>query len=149
MEPEAPVTTGQTPSWRAMLSAIPVRNAAAEAAEDGPNGLRVSVRIQPAGWWVRSLSWLLRRPPRRTVILDRLGSEVWELCDGARTVEQVVDEFAQRHALSFHEARVAVTEYLRELIQRGILAIGLPPEGFTPSGGYGREKPSRNTLPKV
>ena len=62
------------------------------------------------------------------MILDHLGVEVWERCDGTRTVEQVVDEFAQKHALSFHESRVMVTEYLRELIQRGVLAIGLPGE---------------------
>ena len=113
-------------SWRSMLSALPARNAAAEVARTQEGGLRISVQRERPAWWAAPLSRLLRRPPRRTVILDRLGVEVWELCDGTRTVEQVVEEFARKHALSFHESRVVVTEYLRELIQRGILAIGLP-----------------------
>ena len=55
--------------------------------------------------------------------LDRLGSQVWQLCDGVRTVEDVVDEFARLHRLTFHEARASVTAYLKMLVQRGVLAM--------------------------
>jgi len=58
--------------------------------------------------------------------LDRLGSWVWKLCDGNRNVEQLVDDFAAAEGLSFHEARVAVTGYLKTLIQRGALAVEVP-----------------------
>ena len=62
------------------------------------------------------------------MVLDRLGAEVWRLCDGKRTVEEVVDLFGERHALTFHESRVAVTLYLKALLQRGVLAIVIPEE---------------------
>jgi len=65
---------------------------------------------------------------KRTLRLDRLGSEVWDLCDGQRTGEGVVDDFAQRHRLTFHEARAAVTVYLKTLVQRGALALEMPEE---------------------
>jgi hypothetical protein len=50
------------------------------------------------------------------------------LCDGKATVESIIDEFAARHRLSFHESRVAVTGYLKTLIRRGVLAIELSEE---------------------
>ena len=55
--------------------------------------------------------------------LDKLGTEVLELCDGSRRVEEIVDEFAAKHRLTFHESRVAVTGFLRSLVQRGLIAI--------------------------
>ena len=116
-------------SWRKMLEATPVRNAAAELAQEGPEGLSVSVKVKRPGYLVPPISWVIRRSPTRTVKLDRLGANVWSLCNGARTVEAVIDEFARVHRLSFHEARAAVTWYLSQLIQRGVLAIAV---GDTP-----------------
>ncbi len=58
---------------------------------------------------------------------------MWNLCDGQRSVEDIIDEMSRRHRLSFHEARVAVTGLLRELIRRGALAIALPPDSTPPT----------------
>jgi hypothetical protein len=111
------------PSWRPMLAARPVRNRAASVSERGGGEVTVAVRVRRPAWLVPPLSWIVPLRPTRTVHLDRLGTEVWRLCDGERTVEQVVDAFAARHGLSFHEARVAVTSYLGGLVQRGALAV--------------------------
>ena len=112
-------------SWRTMLEATPLRNAGADVAEaDGI--VRIALRTQKPRWLVPPLSWLLPLRRTRAVQLDRVGSRVWRLCDGERTVEQVVDEFARVYRLSFHEARVAVTGYLKQLVQRGALAIEVP-----------------------
>ena len=115
-------------SWRRMLEATPLRNAAAAVEADGAEGLRVTVPTARPRWLVPPLSWLM--PVRRTrrVRLDRIGARVWALCDGARTVEAVVEAFAAAYNLTFHEARVAVTGYLRQLVQRGALAIEMPAE---------------------
>lgn len=106
-----------------MLEARPVRNAAATAAAEASGGVAVCVRVRRPGWHVPPLSWLVPLRPIRTVRLDPLGAEAWELCDGERTVEAIVEEFARRHGLTFHEARVAVTGYLSQLVQRGALAM--------------------------
>jgi len=119
-------TAQQAGSWRKMLGAKPVRNAAAEAAQEGQNELKISVKTKKPRYLVPPLSWIVPLRPTRAVRLDRLGSQVWNLCDGERTVEEVVDEFARLHGLSFHEARVAVTGYIRQLVQRGALAIAMP-----------------------
>lgn len=112
--------------WRALLEARPVRNAAAAVEETGDGGVRIGVRKADA-WWRRApWKWAVPGGDTRYTALDRLGRELWELCDG-RTVEGVVEEMARRHRLTFHESRVAVTPLLRELIRRGALAIALPP----------------------
>jgi hypothetical protein len=115
--------------WRRMLDAAPLRNRAAAVKTDG-NGERSITVPRERPWWLRIplVGWAVAVGEKRTLRLDRLGSEVWDLCDGQRTVEGIVDDFAQRHRLTFHEARAAVTVYLKTLVQRGALALEMPEE---------------------
>ena len=112
-------------SWRQMLESVPLRNVAARAERLADGTVRLYVRkVRP--WYMKApLSWLLQPRPERCLVLDRLGTEVWELCDGVRKVEDIVDCFAGKHGLTFHEARTAVTTYLKTLIQPGVLAIAV------------------------
>ena len=112
-------------SWERMLRATPVHNAAATADRRSGGELCLTVPRRRPGYLV-ALSWLIRPQPTRTVVLDRLGAQIWQNCNGQRTVEQVVDAFATEHRLSFHEARAAVTGYLKDLIERGAVAIVMP-----------------------
>jgi len=108
-----------------MLEARPVRNAAAETVREASGELAIAVKRKRPRWHVPPLSWVVALKPTRTVRLDPLGAQVWELCDGERNVEAIVDAFALEHRLSFHEARVAVTGYLSQLVQRGALAVAM------------------------
>jgi hypothetical protein len=55
--------------------------------------------------------------------LDLLGSEVWDLLDGQRSVREVIRQFARRHQLHPREAEVAVTRFLRDLGKRGLVGL--------------------------
>jgi hypothetical protein len=55
--------------------------------------------------------------------LDKLGTEVWELIDGKRSVSQIIQKFAQTHQLQHREAEVAVTQFIRELGKRGVIGL--------------------------
>ena len=55
--------------------------------------------------------------------LDLLGSEVWDLLDGQRSVREVIRQFARRHQLHSREAEVAVTRFLRDLGKRGLVGL--------------------------
>jgi hypothetical protein len=116
---------GSSSSWKEMLTARPVRNMAADAKIDGDE-LRISVPTKPAWWYnVPPVCWIVHPAKARIFILDRVGRPLWDWCDGERTVEQLVDLFAEKHNLTFHESRVSVTNYLRLLIARGALAVAL------------------------
>jgi hypothetical protein len=55
--------------------------------------------------------------------LDALGTSVWELMDGRRTVRQVTELFAQKYRLHPKEAEVSVSQFLRELGRRELIGL--------------------------
>ena len=55
--------------------------------------------------------------------LDELGTSVWNLVDGNRSVRQLVKMFAETHRLETREAEVSVTQFMRELGRRGLIAM--------------------------
>lgn len=104
------------------LRAVPNRNQAMET-QRGRRGAVVSIPLRRPGWLVPPLSWLLPYSSHRRVQLDDLGMEVLDLCDGRRSIEKIIESFAASHKLSFREAQLAVTTFLRQLTQRGLIAI--------------------------
>jgi len=104
------------------LAAVPHKNAAMKM-ERLRDGAMVSVPVRRPGWLIPPISWLLPWSDCRRVQLDRPGTEVLDLCDGRRTVEEVVERFSRTHKLSFREGQVAVTQFLSDLLRRGIVAL--------------------------
>ena len=119
---------GKGGPWVRMLAARPMRNTAAEEAPAEGGGISISVKRVRPWYMVPPLSWIVPVRKHRIVQLDRLGAVVWQLCDGRHTVESIVDKFAVSYRLTFHESRAAVTNYLKLMIQRGLLAIAMPAE---------------------
>jgi hypothetical protein len=111
-------------SWRPMLRAIPVHNDAARIEYlQEKHSARISVPAVKPKWMVAPVTWFVRFRSRKEYDLDCIGLFVWDRCTGSSTVEQIIDVFAKQYVLTFHESRVAVTEYITLLIKRGILAI--------------------------
>lgn len=55
--------------------------------------------------------------------LDALGTSVWELLDGRRSVRQVTELFADKYSLHPKEAEVSVSQFLRELGRRELIGL--------------------------
>lgn len=55
--------------------------------------------------------------------LDELGTSVWNLMDGKRSVRQLVKIFAGTHRLEPREAEVSVTQFIRDLGRRGLIGM--------------------------
>jgi hypothetical protein len=113
--------TGGEP-WVNMLQAKPLQNKAAQV-DWGFENVTVTVPRTKETHLKPPFSWIVPVSRERSTKLDKLGRQVWEQCNGRFTTEQIIDNFARTHALTFHEARVSVTGYLKGLIQRGILAV--------------------------
>ncbi len=62
--------------------------------------------------------------PTRKLELDALGSQVWQMIDGNRTTAQLIEEFARLQKISNQEAEQSITQFLRELGKRGLIALG-------------------------
>lgn len=111
-------------SMETLLAAIPVANEAVRL-EDHDSELIIYLPIRQT-WWMRPpFSWVLPYRKERAIALDRLGREVYRAVDGQRSVEQIVEAFAETHRLRFHEARLAVMQFLRSLADRNIVALAV------------------------
>lgn len=118
-------TTGLI-SWKDSLTVIPLRNhaAAVHISDKGRVQLRVP-RTLPR-FMVPPLTWVVAPRREKSFELDAVGSELWRACDGTSTVEDIADWFADRHKLTFHEARIAVNNYLKLLVERGGMVLAQP-----------------------
>lgn len=96
-----------------------------EERDDANHRLTLKIPTKRPGWLVPPVSWVVRPPTHRALVLDPIGADLWAWCDGQRTVEEVVVKFAAKHSLTFHESRVSATNYLKELVRRGALAIAI------------------------
>ena len=105
-----------------LLAAVPQKNEAMTVETIGDDVV-VSVPLRRPAWLVPPISWVLPFSGKRRVQLDATGTAVLELCDGRRTVEEVVESLAEKHKLSFRESQLAVTQFLKDLLQRGIIVI--------------------------
>ncbi|MCX7935608.1 MAG: PqqD family protein, partial [Planctomycetota bacterium] len=112
--------------WRPMLLAKPIPNARVEIERWDDGSRRLTVPRRRPWYWVPPLSWMQPFCDQQTIVLDRLSGRIWDLCDGERTVERIVEIFAAEERLTFHEARVAVTQVIEGLVRRGGLAIAMP-----------------------
>jgi hypothetical protein len=124
MMPAGPAPLKST--WRDMLTATLYRNIKAETSwNTGGTVFSVGIPTKRPAYLVPPVSWLVRPPKQRVLQLDPVAADLWFWCDGQNRVEDVIDLFARKHALTFHEARVSVTGYLKELVKRGALAVTL------------------------
>ncbi|MHC4981634.1 MAG: PqqD family protein [Planctomycetota bacterium] len=116
-------TRGKAVSPREPLRAVVYRNEAMKV-EDRPGGrCLVTVPLRHPRWLVPPISWILPFSSSRRVELDVLGTEVFEMCDGKRVIEEIIENFAANHKLSFREAQLSVGTFLKQLTQRGLIAI--------------------------
>lgn len=105
---------------------VPVKNIqiTEERLEGGEVLIHYPVTMRP---WIAALvkrfsgsQGELRTKPLQ---LDQLGTEVWELIDGKRSVRRIVEMFAENHQLQIREAEVAVSQFIRILGQRGLIGL--------------------------
>ena len=105
---------------------IPVKNTQVtdEHLESGEVLIHYPVTIRP---WIAALvkrfSGSQGEPRTKPLQLDQLGTEVWELIDGNRSVRRIIEIFAETHQLQIREAEVAVSQFIRLLGQRGLIGL--------------------------
>ena len=104
-----------------LLAAVPVGNEAVRR-EDRGESVVLFLPLKKK-WWMPIVSRFLPIRTEQGFQLDGLGLEVWQACDGQHTTEQIVENFAQRHRLTFHEARLTVLQFLRMLVQRNLVVM--------------------------
>ncbi|MFH1823790.1 MAG: PqqD family protein [Candidatus Firestonebacteria bacterium] len=104
-----------------ILNSKPLRNPTLKVSEK--NGEVFITLERKQGGWVNILSKIFFMPKEKTVVLDKIGSEIWNLCDGRRRVCDIVNYIVENHKLSNIEAETSLLEYLKQLVKRGIIGL--------------------------
>ena len=77
--------------------------------------------------WLAALAKRLGGPrdvvQTKKIQLDAMGTAVWDLVDGRRSVRRIIQIFAKTHRLDKKEAEVSVTSFVRQLGQRGLVGL--------------------------
>ena len=120
------------------MSARPVRNPSLKAREND-EGETVVVLPRRKDWVGRLLAWAFFVPESRPIVLDEVGTFVWEHCDGTRTVSDVVGLLAAEYKLSRREVEVSLTDYFKTLGKRGMVGFLVPKEVAEELGETGKE----------
>jgi len=106
------------------LTGKPVRNPELEVERNDAGEIELKLPRRRT-WWLNLMAKLGSVPEYRTLTLDRIGSTVWDLCDGEHTVKDLIGRLADEHKLSRKEAEVSLVTYLRQLAQRGVIALAI------------------------
>ncbi|MBN1930842.1 MAG: PqqD family peptide modification chaperone [Desulfobacterales bacterium] len=112
------------------LRCIPVKNIQVIEVriETGEVLLSYPLHVRP---WIAGLSrrFGVRSDsyPTKKLQMDVLGTAVWDLVDGNRSVLKIIREFAEKYQLHPKEAEVSVTQFFRELGKRGIIGLNPSP----------------------
>lgn len=107
-----------------VLQSRPVRGEGLETEPLEDGGLRIVIRRRQ-DWWIRLLSLVFHIPGRRSIELDAVGREVWELCDGEHTLRDMTVVFQERHKLTRAEAEWSLRTYLRDLGKRRLVGFAV------------------------
>jgi hypothetical protein len=109
-------------SRQEILAAVPVRNSLVEWETNDQEEvvLKVPRRQDRVG---RVLHRVFVAPAFKQVVLDEVGSDVWQLCTGENDVDTIVKTLAKKYKLSRREVELSLANYLRTLAQRGLIGL--------------------------
>lgn len=105
---------------RAALSGRP-RQGKVVSVKDRPDGGALVTVLLRTSRWLRVLTGKDIR--EQSFGLDPCGLELFEACDGKRSVQAIVRRFAKGHKMSRAEAELSVTTFLKALLAKGMVVM--------------------------
>lgn len=108
------------------MQVIPMKNRMVSESRLDSGEVIVTYPVTVRPWMAKVMDMLGRTPEKpmtRKLQLDTLGTAVWDLLDGRRSVQKLIEQFATRYHIQTREAEISVTQFLRELGRRGIIGM--------------------------
>ena len=106
----------------AMLRSKPARNESLtwERNENDEVIIRVERRTDLKARVLSKIFWI---PESRTMMLDQIGAQVWDMCDGKTTVDTMIRKLSEEHKLNLKEAEVSLLTYLKSLGKKHLIGF--------------------------
>lgn len=106
----------------AMFNSKPVRNDQLEWKKNDEGEVVVTLK-RDTSLKVRILSKLFWIPGEKTLVLDQIGTQVWDMCDGRTMVSAMIRRLSETHQLNLKEAEISLLAYLKKLGQKGLVGF--------------------------
>ena len=106
----------------AMLNSKPTRNDTLEWSKNEEEEVVITLR-RAENTRVKLLSKLFWVPEKRTLVLDQIGSQVWDMCDGRTTVQAMIRRLSEAHKLNQKEAEISLLTYLKNLGRKRLVGF--------------------------
>ena len=105
-----------------MLKSKPARNDALTWEKNENDEVTITVERRE-DWKARVLSKIFWIPKSRTLMLDQIGAQVWEMCDGKTSVDTMIRKLSNEHKLNLKEAEVSLLTYLKSLGKKHLIGF--------------------------
>ena len=93
--------------------------------------------------WTRLASKLFMLPNKRVIVLDSMGTYVWQMCDGKHTISQIIKGIQKQYQLTRKEAETSLFTFMQQLGKRNFIGFAIPnPQQNSPVTSE-PEKPKR------
>ena len=103
-----------------------LRNQLVEWESDDKSEIALPAIPQNHKAWLRIIARVFSLPDKRVIMLDDVGSYVWQLCDGKKSLSQISKQVSDKYNLTVKEAEMSLIDYLRTLGKRGIIGFAIP-----------------------
>lgn len=104
------------------LAIVPVRNPLVKWERKGKE-IVLTIPMK-GGILARIVKTVVRNlPDTRQIALDDVGSSVWELCSGERSINGLVQAVSSNYKLTRREAEASVTMFLQTLAKKNLIGL--------------------------
>src|SRR5512138_1582445 len=115
------------PTRAEIMRALPLRNPSVTWGHDESGDMVIHVPLEKKPW-ISRMGRLLPTPDVRHIILDDVGADVWEMCDGQTSIDAIRRKITEKYQLNNKEAEASLLEHLRQLAKRRLIVALAGPE---------------------
>ena len=105
-----------------MLKSKPARNDALTWEKNENEEVTITVERRD-DWKAKVLSKIFWIPKSRSLMLDQIGAQVWDMCDGKTSVDTMIRKLSTEHKLNLKEAEVSLLTYLKSLGKKNLIGF--------------------------
>jgi len=105
-----------------MLKSKPARNDALTWEKNENEEVTITVERRD-DWKAKVLSKIFWIPKSRSLMLDQIGAQVWDMCDGKTSVDAMIRKLSTEHKLNLKEAEVSLLTYLKSLGKKNLIGF--------------------------
>ncbi len=104
------------------LSAVPSKNTVVKTEKINDYEFKLVLPLEYKGI-SKFFAWLFILPKQRVIVLDPVGSFVWENCNDSNTVSNLIELILQKYKLSYRESELSLLAYIKTLVERGLVVL--------------------------